>query len=114
MSQPGEDRNREKLSRKRRQQQKSPISLEDAQQESKAITLALSSLLLTTLPQMATPIRLLVCSIGNPGLYINTLHSAGHTVLSALANTLSYPSFQKSRAYGNGLVSAGSDFMLWK
>jgi peptidyl-tRNA hydrolase, PTH1 family len=63
---------------------------------------------------MATPIRLLVCSIGNPGPYLNTLHSAGHTVLSALANTLAYPSFQKSRAYGNGLVSAGSEFTLWQ
>merc|ERR1712093_416105 len=63
---------------------------------------------------MATPIRLLVCSIGNPGPYLNTLHSAGHTVLSALASSLSYPSFQKSRIYPNGLVSIGSDFTLWQ
>jgi peptidyl-tRNA hydrolase, PTH1 family len=115
MSQPVQDPSREKLSRKqRRQQRNSPISLDDAKHESETITLALSSLLLTSLPQMATPVRLLVCSIGNPGPYLNTLHSAGHTVLSALANTLSYPSFQKSRAYGNGLMSAGSDFTLWQ
>lgn len=63
---------------------------------------------------MPPPIRLLVCSIGNPGQYINTLHSAGHTVLSILASSLSYPSFAKSRAHGNGLVSAGPDFTLWQ
>ncbi|KAE9378611.1 peptidyl-tRNA hydrolase [Stipitochalara longipes BDJ] len=115
MSQPGEDPSPKKLTRKeRRQQRKSPITLEDVQHESEAITATLSSLLLTSLPQMATPVRLLVCSIGNPGPYLNTLHSAGHTVLSALATALSYPSFQKSRAYGNGLVSAGSEFTLWQ
>ncbi|KAH7342266.1 peptidyl-tRNA hydrolase [Rhexocercosporidium sp. MPI-PUGE-AT-0058] len=63
---------------------------------------------------MASPIRLLVCSIGNPGPYLNTLHSAGHTVLSALATSLSYPPFLKSRAYANGLLSTGSDFTLWQ
>ncbi|CZT06391.1 related to aminoacyl-tRNA hydrolase [Rhynchosporium agropyri] len=63
---------------------------------------------------MASSVRLLVCSIGNPGPYLNTLHSAGHTVLSALASSLSYPSFQKSRAYANGLLSTGSDFTLWQ
>ncbi|PMD37113.1 peptidyl-tRNA hydrolase [Hyaloscypha variabilis F] len=115
MSQPDEDPSRKKLTRKeRRQQRKSSITLDDVHHESEAITAALSSLLLTSLPQMATPVRLLVCSIGNPGQYLNTLHSAGHTVLSALATTLAYPSFQKSRAYGNGLVSAGSEFTLWQ
>lgn len=63
---------------------------------------------------MPASVRLLVCSIGNPGQYINTLHSAGHTVLSALASNLSYPSFAKSRPYGNGLLSQGGDFTLWQ
>ncbi|KUJ13124.1 peptidyl-tRNA hydrolase [Mollisia scopiformis] len=63
---------------------------------------------------MSSSVRLLVCSIGNPGSYLNTLHSAGHSVLSVVASALSYPPFQKSRAFGNGLVSAGSKFTLWQ
>ena len=52
------------------------------------------------------PIPLLICSIGNPGAaYANTLHSAGHTALAALAGYISASSFQKDRAYANGLVS---------
>jgi PTH1 family peptidyl-tRNA hydrolase len=64
--------------------------------------------------EMTTPVRLLVCSIGNPGPYLHTLHSAGHTVLNSLAQSLSHPSFQKSRAFGNGLVSASSEYTLWQ
>ena len=76
------------------------------------ISLAISQPLLLS---MSTPIRVLVCSIGNPGPYINTLHSAGHTVLSSLASSsLSYPPFAKSRQHGNGLLSAGADFTLWQ
>ncbi|KAH8815537.1 peptidyl-tRNA hydrolase [Xylogone sp. PMI_703] len=63
---------------------------------------------------MAVPLRLLVCSIGNPSPYLNTLHSAGHTVLTELSRSLSFPPLQKSRAHGNGLVSAGPDFTLWQ
>jgi PTH1 family peptidyl-tRNA hydrolase len=63
---------------------------------------------------MASGTRLLVCSIGNPAPYLNTLHSAGHTVLNVLRESLSYPSFQKSRAHGNGLLSTGSHFTLWQ
>ena len=63
---------------------------------------------------MPGSVRLLVCSIGNPGQYINTLHSAGHTVLNALASNLSYPSFAKSKLHGNGLLSQGSDLTLWQ
>ncbi|PQE10429.1 hypothetical protein CJF32_00000951 [Rutstroemia sp. NJR-2017a WRK4] len=63
---------------------------------------------------MASGTRLLVCSIGNPAPYLNTLHSAGHTVLNVLRESLSYPSFQKSRAHGNGLLSSGSYFTLWQ
>ncbi len=115
MSQPDEHPSQEKLSRKqRRRQRNSPILLEDARYDSEIITPPISSPIRPSTANMASPIRLLVCSIGNPGSYINTLHSAGHTVLSALASSLSYPSFQKSRAYGNGLVSAGSEYTLWQ
>ncbi|KAG9244161.1 peptidyl-tRNA hydrolase [Calycina marina] len=63
---------------------------------------------------MPPPIRLLVCSIGNPGAYLNTLHSAGHTVLASLSTSLHNPPFAKSRAHGNGLLSAGPEFVLWQ
>ncbi|TGO33732.1 hypothetical protein BHYA_0230g00200 [Botrytis hyacinthi] len=65
-------------------------------------------------PTMSTPTRLLICSIGNPAPYTNTLHSAGHTILSLLAPSLSNPPFQKSRSYGNGLLSPGTPYTLWK
>ncbi|KAF7897375.1 hypothetical protein EAF00_005603 [Botryotinia globosa] len=65
-------------------------------------------------PTMSTPTRLLICSIGNPAPYTNTLHSAGHTILSLLAPSLSNPPFQKSRSYGNGLLSPGIPYTLWK
>ncbi|OAF63186.1 hypothetical protein VC83_00631 [Pseudogymnoascus destructans] len=48
-------------------------------------------LLLTTPPKMPPPTRLLVASIGNPAPYLNTLHSAGHTVLRGLTIPLSTP-----------------------
>lgn len=55
------------------------------------------------------PIPLLICSIGNPGAqYANTLHSAGHNVIAALASYLSASPFTKDRAFGNGSVSHGS------
>jgi PTH1 family peptidyl-tRNA hydrolase len=73
-----------------------------------------STLALTITPSMAAPIRLLVCSIGNPAPYLNTFHSAGHILNTALAHTLSYPSFQKSREYGKGLISIGSEYTLWQ
>jgi PTH1 family peptidyl-tRNA hydrolase len=63
---------------------------------------------------MAAPVRLLVCSIGNPSPYLNTLHSAGHTVLTSLAASLSHAPFQKSRAHGNGLLSPGPVYTLWQ
>jgi len=115
MSQPDEHPSREKVSRKqRRRQRNSPVPVDDAQYDSETITPPISSPSRIHSPAMATPVRLLVCSIGNPAPYINTLHSAGHNVVSALASLLSYPSFHKSRAYGNGLVSAGSDYTLWQ
>ncbi|OBT63241.1 hypothetical protein VE03_07763 [Pseudogymnoascus sp. 23342-1-I1] len=54
---------------------------------------------------MPPPTRLLVASIGNPPPYLNTLHSAGHTVLRALTGPLSTPSLTKSRSHANGLLA---------
>ena len=59
---------------------------------------------------------LLIASLGNPPpQYRNTLHSAGHTLLSSLQHYLSYPPFAKSRLHGNGLLSSGGDnITLWQ
>ncbi|CAF9904842.1 aminoacyl-tRNA hydrolase [Imshaugia aleurites] len=58
---------------------------------------------------------LLIASLGNPPpQYRNTLHSAGHTLLSSLQQTLSLPPFAKSRPHGNGLLSSGDDMTLWQ
>ncbi|OBT43754.1 hypothetical protein VE00_06292 [Pseudogymnoascus sp. WSF 3629] len=54
---------------------------------------------------MPPPTRLLVASIGNPAPYLNTLHSAGHTVLRALTVPLSTPPLVKSRPHANGLLA---------
>ncbi|CCU82981.1 unnamed protein product [Blumeria hordei] len=56
------------------------------------------------------PNHLLVCSIGNPAPYKNTLHSAGHTVLMNIARTLGY-TFQKAR---DGSVAIGTEYILWQ
>ncbi|ESZ92315.1 hypothetical protein SBOR_7306 [Sclerotinia borealis F-4128] len=61
-----------------------------------------------------TMTRLLICSIGNPAPYTNTLHSAGHTILTLLGSTLSLSPFSKSRSHGNGLLSPGTPYTLWK
>ncbi|TVY42644.1 Peptidyl-tRNA hydrolase [Lachnellula occidentalis] len=94
-----------KKSRKQRKNSPTPTQNDDQ--------VAITSIPIS-LPEMATPLRLLVCSIGNPAPYTNTLHSAGHSVLTSLAASLSYPSFQKSRDYGNGLISQGSEYTLWQ
>ena len=69
----------------------------------------------------ARALPLLVCSVGNPGAaYANTLHSAGHFVVTRLAGALGYQQFSKDRGLGNGLVSrprisSGSgDWTLWQ
>ncbi|CAD6442910.1 6e4741f9-f4e4-4cb1-a408-db474f4e51f0 [Sclerotinia trifoliorum] len=77
----------------------------------KLLTLTLT---LTNTPTMSPSTRLLICSIGNPAPYTNTLHSAGHTILSLLGSTLDQPNFTKSRSYGNGLLSSGPIYTLWK
>lgn len=72
-------------------------------------------------PPMQRAVPLLVCGIGNPGAtYATTLHSAGLTVVRALGDHLGYSSFQKDRAFGNGLISTPSvtgesgDWTLWQ
>jgi len=58
---------------------------------------------------------LLIASLGNPGAtYANTLHSAGHTLVTALQRHTANPPFTKDRQYGNGLVSHGHGFTLWQ
>jgi PTH1 family peptidyl-tRNA hydrolase len=100
-----------KISQKQRRRQKLD---ENGIISSEIQILASSTLSLSIASSMASPTRLLVCSIGNPAPLTNTLHSAGHLVLSSLAAKLSAPFFQKSRAYGNGLVSIGPEYTLWQ
>ncbi|KAH0288846.1 peptidyl-tRNA hydrolase, partial [Aureobasidium sp. EXF-3399] len=62
---------------------------------------------------------LLICSLGNPGAaYANTLHSAGHNVVAALATLLQTSQFTKDRAYGNGTLTRSYDpetpWTLWQ
>lgn len=66
---------------------------------------------------MPSPYALLVCSLGNPAPYSNTLHSAGHIVLNALRQSLAMPPFQRSRTHGNGELSVSpleQDYTLWQ
>lgn len=62
--------------------------------------------------------RLFIASIGNPGsAYKNTLHSAGHILISALQQRIGYPAFEKSRYLEKGLVSGDTgihNFLLWQ
>ena len=114
----------QKRSRKQlRKQRNSPSSTSSSDNEApqqinqpSIEVLTSSTLTLTIAPSMASPTRLLVCSIGNPAPYTNTFHSAGHILTSALARVLSYPPFHKSREYGKGLVSASPDapYTLWQ
>lgn len=62
---------------------------------------------------------LLICSVGNPGAaYANTLHSAGHTVVQAMASLLQASAFSKDRSYGNGSLtrsySPDTPWTLWQ
>ncbi|RMZ90217.1 hypothetical protein DV736_g2543, partial [Chaetothyriales sp. CBS 134916] len=54
------------------------------------------------------PVRVLVASIGNPGPYLTTRHSAGHILNKLLASHLNFPFFQKSKLY-SGSISSGND-----
>ena len=73
----------------------------------------------------AQAVPLFICSIGNPGLqYVNTFHSAAHTVIRALAKELGYSTFLKDlyENYGKGSLSRprqsneddDSDWTLWQ
>lgn len=57
--------------------------------------------------------RLLIASIGNPAPYLSTLHSAGHTVLFALASALALPLQKSGREWAHGLVCHGEEWTLW-
>ncbi|MDI1491740.1 MAG: hypothetical protein OHK93_002950 [Ramalina farinacea] len=57
---------------------------------------------------------LLIASLGNPAPYGGTFHSAGHLLVSALANHLSYPPFTRSRAHAKGTISRGEDALIWR
>ncbi|THW28405.1 peptidyl-tRNA hydrolase [Aureobasidium pullulans] len=66
-----------------------------------------------------TSLPLLICSLGNPGAaYANTLHSAGHNVVAALATLLQTSQFTKDRSYGNGSLtrsySPETPWTLWQ
>ncbi|KAF2715268.1 peptidyl-tRNA hydrolase [Pleomassaria siparia CBS 279.74] len=88
-------------------------------------------------PGTSTVYPLLVCSLGNPGAqYANTLHSAGHTVLSVIQARGLYTPFSKglsglvsrpdttrysfsiigglSKTKGTGLVEGEDNFVLWQ
>ncbi|CAK7271081.1 hypothetical protein SEPCBS57363_004432 [Sporothrix epigloea] len=53
---------------------------------------------------MAGVSHVLILSLGNPGAYINTLHSAGHIALEALRRELMLPPFAKSRMLGGKMA----------
>lgn len=67
----------------------------------------------------ARAVPLLICSIGNPGAYKNTLHSSGHYVLQRINEHLGGAPFRKSRQHGSGLLSKvvgpqGAVWTLWQ
>ena len=94
---------------------------EEEERKSKAAKAASLPIPSPTPMPISRTLPLLVCGIGNPGsTYASTLHSAGLTILNRLADRLGYPTFQKDRSLGNGLVSRPSilsesgDWTLWQ
>ena len=76
-------------------------------------TIASANIKLASPQMLCRP--LFVASLGNPPpAYRNTLHSAGHTLLSSLQQYLAYPPFTKSRPHANGLISQGENCTLWQ
>jgi peptidyl-tRNA hydrolase, PTH1 family len=66
---------------------------------------------------MFTPLRYLVISLGNPAPYLDTVHSAGHFVLSRLPGLIgpSQPSFSSQRLGKKSTqVSTGDKYILAK
>ncbi|CAG8955936.1 hypothetical protein HYFRA_00008789 [Hymenoscyphus fraxineus] len=104
--------------RRQRRNCPTPAELEDDEdiQPSSPPIVAQTSIPIALLDvvQMASPIRLLVCSIGNTAPYHNTLHSAGHCVLNVLQRSLKYPSYRATKSYGKGIVSEGCPLTLWQ
>lgn len=67
-------------------------------------------------PQML-PRPILIASLGNPAknkAYANTFHSAGHTLLESVRDTLDYPDWSRDKGYANGYISRGPDYTLWQ
>ncbi|KAI4728105.1 peptidyl-tRNA hydrolase [Aureobasidium sp. EXF-10728] len=100
---------RKKENRRARQQQETPSRIDTP----------LSAAAPTDEPAMASGLPLLICSLGNPGAaYANTLHSAGHNVVAALATLLQTGQFAKDRSYGNGTLTRSYDpetpWTLWQ
>lgn len=107
---------------------RTPKSLKSALDEQAAVRASSEPPTATGAPLLTPPrtpmqttrrLPLLICGIGNPGAaYANTLHSAGLTVVKALADMLGYPQFVKDRTFGNGLVSRQPgrehDWTLWQ
>ncbi|CAG8977953.1 hypothetical protein HYALB_00001834 [Hymenoscyphus albidus] len=103
--------------RRQRRNSPTPAELEDEYiQPSSPPIVAQTSIPIALLDvvQMASPIRLLVCSIGNTAPYNNTLHSAGHSVLHVLQRSLKYPPFRATKSYGKGIVSEGCPLTFWQ
>ncbi|KAI5849526.1 peptidyl-tRNA hydrolase [Morchella snyderi] len=60
--------------------------------------------------------KVLVCSIGNPGAYLTTRHSAGHTITTHLRDTLGHGPFHKSKPHSGDLATHDADptYTLWQ
>lgn len=58
---------------------------------------------------------ILLASLGNPSeLYKNTLHSAGHTVLTVLGGLVRYPEFTKLAEPPHGLITSTTLLRSWR
>ncbi|KAI9786835.1 MAG: hypothetical protein M1839_005066 [Geoglossum umbratile] len=70
------------------------------------------------IPIASTPTKLLVLSLGNPAPLLHTLHSAGHTVLEAVAEQLGFGAFTAvpRGGSGGGAVSRSEahPYTLWR
>lgn len=57
---------------------------------------------------------ILVASIGNPGVLLNTFHSAAHTTITRLCAMISAGNFVRDKNYANGLLAHHHEFHLWQ
>lgn len=61
--------------------------------------------------------KVLVCSIGNPGPYLPTRHSAGHAITTLLAEHLGHSRFTRSKPHSGDISAPPSDddtYTLWQ